>query len=421
MKKVIKITEGELARIIKKVLTEMPMGVPNNITETASEIYNGILSTFSDIDPNSKDTEYHKVIHGDFSIKDYSFNTVKIEINIRELDDIGFKPTIMGAAIRGVASVQDDRIVNKIESELDILFNMVVGLQWNFGMIMDLFRTERPKYEATLSHELMHAFDHYNKPSTYAGNAAIYRSVQEIGIAKVEPINHFTHLLYFTHQTEEITRSTEFYSELKQRKITKDQFKKYFLNHDMIGKLKECRDYKFSKLVSDLHNYMGPIDEFLIEVKNMDTGYPGEIDLNARDIVKIHLVLDFLHNMLINGRIEVFHKMIKSSINPFIDFLPPQIKEVILNQKQKYLDKFVKDARKHKNYRDFFEYEIKKLNFAGDKTIKKLSKLYDMAGDNNNSIVNWDLHHKINKTSEKTMKNLQELLRNKDPKIKKDK
>lgn len=54
----------------------------------------------------------------------------------------------------------------------------------------------------------------------------------------------------------------------------------------------------------------------------------------------------------------------------------------------------------------------KRLNLAADKMIRKLAKLYDMVEhDEKSSIVNWDLHHKINKTAEKTLKEIKNLAR----------
>jgi hypothetical protein len=269
-----------------------------------------------------------------------------------------------------------------------------------------------------LAHEIMHKYDHFKKPERYLGHNATYNAVQSIGIKGVDPINKFTHLLYYVHQTEEITRSSQFYSLLKNNHITKEKFKQFFNESDMIEKLRECRDYTLAKLVSELHEYIEPINDFLEEVKDR-VGEP--IDLNGTDIYKINLVLKFTFMMLINAKLEIFHNILKSSINPFALMFGKEPFEADMMEKQKFMDDFIKQARKYKNYKDFFGNEIKMLNFAGDKTIKKLSKLYDMVDSDKNSLVNWELHHKINKTAEKTKERLHELLSNTTPEIYKKK
>lgn len=413
MKKIIKITESELVRIVQKVLTEMPMGVPDNITETASEIYNAILVDINkNINPNSQETSYNTTIRGNFHIKDFNFDTINIEIAIEEFsDDVGFKPTLAGAAIRGAGRVENDKIIRKVDSELDILFRIAVGGHWNFGMIVDLFKSERSEHESSLAHELMHAFDHYKYPEGSLKSNAEYSASQSARLGNIDAINHFNFLLYFTHQIEMVTRASELYSYLKSEKITKEQFKEHFLNHKMIKILKECRDYTFSNLVTQLGQNMDEINRFINHIMTHDTGYPHKIEPNMSDIQKIHIALDFAHQQITNHKIESFHEGLSSSVTPFTFLLPPELSDKIMEEKQNFLDKFVKEARKFKNYRDFYEYEIKKLNFAGNKAIKKLSKLYDMVDSDKNSIVNWDVHHKINKTAEKAMERINELFK----------
>jgi archaellum component FlaC len=155
-----------------------------------------------------------------------------------------------------------------------------------------------------------------------------------------------------------------------------------------------------------------------VEVKDR-TDEP--IDLNGTDIYKINLVLKFTFIMLNNEKLEIFHNILKSNINPFALMFGREALKADMEEKQKFMDDFVKQTRKYKNYKDFFGNEIKMLNFAGDKTIKKLSKLYDMVDSNKDSIVNWELHHKINKTAEKTKERLNELLSDTPPVIYKKK
>jgi hypothetical protein len=272
-----------------------------------------------------------------------------------------------------------------------------------------------------LTHELMHKFDHYKNPKEYAGNHAEYTAIQKVGIKDLTPVNTFMHLLYFTHDIERVTRSSEFYSQLKVKNITKKDFKQFFEDSELINTLKECRDYTFGKLVSELHGYMPAIDGFLQEVKASDADIGREVDLEGTDINKINMALKLVFKILINAKINVFFNLFQDQVDPFQSLFNPNEAEKQREETQQYVDNFMKKVKKYDNYSDFFGNEIKRLNFVGDKTIKKLSKLYDMVDDDKQSIVNWDLHHKINKTAEKTRERLNELISDKIPRIVKKK
>ena len=125
--------------------------------------------------------------------------------------------------------------------------------------------------------------------------------------------------------------------------------------------------------------------------------------------------------MVKNESSKQFIDLIQRDVKQFNLFINPEGDDIAMVEKQKHVDEFVKKISKYDNAHDFFGNEIKRLNFVGDKTIKKLSKLYDMVDDDKNSIVNWDLHHKINNTAEKTKLKLTELLSNETPKINKNK
>lgn len=417
MKKIVRITEGDIKRMVKRILSEMPLGVPDNITEVANQIYNIILVRFpSENDLRSNNTTYETTIYGDFHVKDLFFDTVKIGLEMNTALDPNFDPAIIGATVKGTAKIIDDKMHRLTDEVLDIIIRFAVGTEWNLGTIMDLIKRERTSIESMLAHEIMHKYDHFKEPITHAGPAADYNAYQKLGIDNVDPINHFMHLLYFIAETEERTRPSEFYSQLKINKVTKQEFKKFFDESDMISKLRECRDYSFTKLVSDMHDNMDGINEFL-KVVNNSGQLNKPIDLNASDISKINETLNLVWIMFTNLTGSIFADILRSNINPFRAMFDPESTDREMAKKQGYLDEFLKRVRKYKNYRDFFENEIKRLNFAGEKTIKKLSNLYAMVENDKNSIVNWDLHQKINDTAGKTREKLQELLSDEPPKI----
>lgn len=414
MKKVIRLTEEDIRGIVMNILMERH-GVPDNITKVASEIYNSIMAHFpSEYELNTNNEEYDITFYGNYLVGDMKFDTVNFKIKMEDTGIPDLRPTLAGASVMGPATVEGDRVVKETNTDFVVILRIAVGRQWNFGMILDLIKTDRTKIESMITHELMHKFEHYKKPENYVGQSASYNAYQQVGINNVRPINEFFHLLYFVHETERRTRSSEFYSQLKSENITKERFKEFFNESEMIKTLKVCRDYTFKKLFLELHGYMDGINTFLEGVKDHIT---EPVDLNGSDAYKIHLTLKLTHKMITNAKIDIFSEILKSTLNPFQLLFDSDGMEDELRQKQGFMDNFVKQSRKYENYQDFFGNEIKRLNFVGDKTIRRLSNLYDMLDNENNSIVNWDLHQKINKVAEKTKSKLNELLSDEPPSI----
>ena len=398
MKKTNKLTESDLKRIVGRILSEMAMGVPDNITQVGNQLYNIVVTKFSsEFDLNSSETIYKTTIRGEFRVKDFFFDVVNIELKIDNVYKSNSDPDIAGATVMGKAKIKDNRLERVTSSVLDVVLRFYVGDGWNLSVIMDLIKNEKTKIESMLTHEIMHKYDHFKDPTIYAGITAEYNAFQEVGINKVPSLNHFMHLLYYISEAEERTRPSEFYSQLQINNVTKEEFKEFFDKSDMITILRECRDYTFSKLVNDLHNEIPGINAFLKKVN--DSGQRDEpINLNSSDINKISETLNLVWILFGNLSANIFFEMIKSDINPFRALFDPASQEVELRKKQEYIDEFQKRTRKFKTYREFFENEIKRLNIAGEKTIRKISKLYAMVENDKNSTINWELHNKINNT-----------------------
>jgi hypothetical protein len=361
------------------------------------------------------------MINGDFWVGDYEFDSASVELNLSDYNDDHFDdpPQLIGAAVGNRARIQGNRVIDEVSGNVNIRIRFAVGRNWNLGMLLDIMKEQKPKLISVLSHELFHQFEHHKLPNRDARLKASYESYQGVRIQNVQPLNKFLHLLYFIHETERYTRPSEFYGELKANNVTKEKFKEFFKESQIIKDLEECRDYTFAGLMNDLRNHMDEIDEFLNILKTQG----AEIDMDVPDSVKINNLLKYFHIILNNATMQEYMSILKSGINPFAAMFTSMagIENPEAEQAQKHLDDFVKEIQKFKNYQDFFDYWIKKINFVGETTIKKLSKLYAMVDNDKDSIVNWDLHHKINRTADKTKMRLQELIKDPDTKITKKK
>jgi len=90
------------------------------------------------------------------------------------------------------------------------------------------------------------------------------------------------------------------------------------------------------------------------------------------------------------------------------------------SKQHKFLVKYVKSLNKFDNYKDFFIHEFEQFKNVSEEMMKKISKLYAMAKDDENisnvltkinakstneSIKDWDLYHEI-KTKQTIFKDL---------------
>jgi glycosylphosphatidylinositol transamidase (GPIT) subunit GPI8 len=104
---------------------------------------------------------------------------------------------------------------------------------------------------------------------------------------------------------------------------------------------------------------------------------------------------------------ELFITMTEHSYDDFLKFgsqlglLPSDAEEKVkqLEKTDKIRNKFLSQTIKYqKNPTKFFKDEIENFQYIANKMLKKISKLYAMAKDDeqvSESILNWDLHQKI--------------------------
>ena len=230
----------------------------------------------------------------------------------------------------------------------------------------------------------------------------------------------FLYYSYYAHSIEEIVCPSEVYSTMRTMNITKSQFDEFFKNNDVIKLLKDIRNFKMDKMISDLYEYIPQIDEFFNYIEK-DEHLPFSIPNRGNTSEeKIHAFLSIVYQLIVHSKIGTYADFLNRTVqitNPLLVFLGVMSADETLKaeesirKRNEMLKKYIIMVAKDKNYRNFFGNEEKRLNFVADKTIKKLAKLYDMAKDEKSSIVNWDLHHKINKTAEKTIEEVKKLFR----------
>jgi len=370
------ITEEQL-----RILTET-LGVPNNITETAQEIYNGMYKYLIGNKTEYIDSNFNFTLSGDFNIgskkddngnltPDFIFIDVMIFVNLEK----GYYGSLALNNVSQNAKQGDPEDETLIMKEMDysIEYN---AIHFNFksnyycgttyGSIANYIKKNWKIVNTKLSHELKHQYDRYKNPNIRIGKRADYFSKSDYSNPKllsIPPMNEFIFFMYYTSYFENLVRNSELYTELKQNKITKNNFKEFMSTNGTIKQLIKIRDLSLDKIIMDIKtNYLKELDKFLNYV------YP----------------LWDLNTVQIDNKINEFLKLINIDIhNLKREYITNYIGEItaeLMANHKKYLNKQFK-FNNNERYLEFFYNEQKQMNKKAGDMLNKLYKMYDLLGE----------------------------------------
>jgi hypothetical protein len=363
------------------------LGVPSNLINTANKLYDLIINiippsyTFEELDG------FNEVINGEFEIGDHTFSGVNFEINLREHDTL----EIAGMHTGEKAKVTDKfKFKTKLGKKFELGFNFV-GPRTTTGQdIIDLIKKEKLEFVGSISHELKHRYDKFKNPKMGLGLKSRYVVASNRGFGDIRPINEFIHYLYYTHIVESLVRPSEIAALIETGEISKKDFYKFLTDTRTFKRLSNIRNFDYNEFKENIKSEIPKIKE-LFDFN--DISYEGmsddEILEKTLDLVYKNLrdwEASFVHQRLLDNPLEALFGFTGAKDTFFQNYL-------------KNMERFGND------YNKFFNYEIKLMNYIGDKMIRKISKLYDMARDTKNeSIINWDLWRMINENNQKISK-----------------
>jgi hypothetical protein len=253
---------------------------------------------------------------------------------------------------------------------------------------------------ASLAHEIKHKYDKQSKKYSLMGPDATYQATQRrsnFGIPVLDRV--FFRYMYYIHGIENLVRPVEVASSMRSKNVTKSQFLDFLQNNRVFRELVEIKKFTFEDFINELKEDEDRLDA-LIEHIGED---PSEMTLDE----KINRVLEVAYIDLVNNRMEIFVIMTQHHMDDMIKFagqlgmLPPNLDDEVkkLEKTDEIRRKFLSYVTKYeKNPTKFFEDEIENFQYIANKMLKKISKLYSMAKDDeqvSESILNWDLHQQI--------------------------
>lgn len=390
------------------------LGVPEGINKQASKLYNELI----------KDLEsYQKGDKGLPNLSDYGddgdtvmlIGRYDLQINDLKLDEVPFllrfyyvedipEPELMAASYgnkHGFTKDKDNIKLKQNYKDSFFLLKVVVGKTSTKESLMS--KIKRDLKPDIIAHELMHLYDNFKKGKSSVEDTAEYNSYQKSGFPPI--ISDFLHLLYYMTSIENIVRPSELYQSLLDNMVSKSNFKDFVEQTKIMKNIRKAENFSLSKFKEEL--------ESDIEVNRMvsqaiDNGYQsvGSVSDDALNLLMINIA---------SGALDTTDSIIKSyvsqsamSLNPLELFAlisgndSKEMREVEKLANKKFNQILSKYQKYEKNPQKYFEYLEKKLNFVADKMKRKLYKLYDMVKDTTNkSIINWELHNKINSKNEK--------------------
>lgn len=387
----------------KSIISEA-LGVPEGIVQSAIVVYQKILEEIKLTRKSPKGMEIQVLLPKREVIKigDKTFNTINVKINFHEHETM----ELAGMAFRNMIKFVDSRMILKFQQDnpKEINLSMEFTAPKNFKKkdFLDYLETNKNSFIPIIGHELKHGFDALKRKfytprehSLYAAKTSTYFDIP--------PIDTFIMSLYYIENVENLVRPSELATQLELGNIDKSKFLEFLQKSDIYNRLKKVNSFSFEEMKKDVYNYMPRIKEILasenIKVKNKDEA----VELILRGVM-----------------ITLGTKALTAYLNVVTVRPEEQIFAAYRPDKRKIMDKFHSEVMRFgDDYEAFFKYEEKRMKEVSEKLMKKLSKLYayvkDTKPEDEKSIRNWELHHKISGTKDEgyqfEMKSLEELFK----------
>jgi hypothetical protein len=295
------------------------------------------------------------------------------------------------------------RIQKSSTAEIEI--DYAVSDNWEPIDLYNTLMKSKTKHLASIAHELKHKYDKQSKEIDLIGREALYHSTIKMGRSAIPAIDSgFMRALYFVSMAENLVRPVEIASIMKSKNITKSQFKDFLMKTDVYRELQNIKNYTFEDFINDMKEQMDRVNA-LLEHVNVD----GLEDMSEDD--KIKKVLEVIYGTLTNTRLDLFQDMTSIRQDDFLSMFKGLFGQDLRKDdpQQKGLEqvrnKFYNYAAKYKdNPVKFFEDEFENFNYTANKVLKRLSKIYAMAQDDekpvSESIINWELYQKVKEQKE---------------------
>lgn len=346
--------------LIRNVIREA-LGVPENIYETANEVFQKFSNSLKKIDSKEpiEPGLYNFNVKGTFRISDFTFSTVKINVKIEENEKFN-QPELISMAVTSESKKTKDFKLKLLKYKtINLNIFIIVPENYDNNELYQFLQDNKKEFIVSFTHELKHAYDHYKKIFDNPKQRALYNAVSGRGFG-IEPIDLFFHDIYFTLATENLVRPSEVVAAIKNNEISQKDFLDFLKSNDTYKNLKRISNFTFEKLKEELKNHMERIDELLYHMN-----FPVS---ESTEDEKINEVLRLIMVNVGNWSIESFKDIITTSM----------VEEIFgfSGEKEKIFRRFYERQRRFKNPEEFFGFYEKQFHYVADNMLRKIAKLY---------------------------------------------
>lgn len=357
------------------------MGVPDNIVNSATGLYQSILQDFN-TRGQSQDLIFKSMRGKDLidykidlplstKIGNLEFNSV--ELNVRLLAATKSEKERVDIISWGVLNMpdrQDDYKLYYDKSAIDkIYLNVifVIASDVKFSDIYDYLNAKKSQMIGILSHELKHVYDKFMFGKSFLEDIIDYGTWSQTRTG-FGPIDDFIYYLYVISKTESLVRPSEIAGEILTLDLTKSDFRKFLEENSTYKNLITIKNFTYDGLKKELHE----------DIENIKKGFIDIEDESDEEIVDA--VLDITFDKIIRGQSKSMSDVLRLSEPNSILINNLQIKIFGMCKDIEFFKKYV-DKRLFKDKDQFFIFWERKLKFEAEKTIKKITKLYDLCKD----------------------------------------
>jgi hypothetical protein len=402
------ITENQL-----RLITEA-LGVPDFILDAAEMLYEIVENDIKSIDSVEDEYEFDGEIEFELGDKKkIKIDSYELKVEIEKVEGHGDGVIdIISMGMSGGFGFNRDVYMKESQpsTTLELTITFAVGENWEPSGLIQKMEEDRDGQIASLAHEIKHKYDKQSKKYSLMGPDATYQATQRRGNFGIPVLDRvFFRYMYYIHGIENLVRPVEVASSMRSKNVTKSQFLDFLQNNRVFRELVEIKKFTFEDFINGLKEDEDRLDA-LIEHIGED---PSEMTLDD----KINRVLEVAYIDLVNNRMEIFVRMTQHHMDDMLKFggqlglLPSHLEKDVkkLEKTDEVRSKFLSYVMKYeKNPTKFFEDEIENFQYIANKMIKKISKLYAMAKDDQQpveeSIKNWELYQKVKEQKEGKIK-----------------
>lgn len=375
MKKLI-LTENQYKLLLKEA-----SGVPNNIINVASQIYNQFIKDLKNDEQLVTDlnnTEFK--INGNFEIGDVTFKDSYINLSL-----IGGSDEItqyqFGINPKDYQYFTNDlKLKPKNEPQpITIDVGFMVSTDTTVKDFKNHLISNETEYVSTLAHEIKHAYDSIKTPKPNIGSMANY--VANISMS-VDEFEEFFYNLYYIENAENLVRPTEIITQIEKLGITKKDFLTFITSNKVVTQLKKIQSFSFENLYNSIlekrlekNKNRRELNSYTLEYTTLPPKEKSEI------IQELNNDLDEIFQIHKRKRIESFIMILEEMFDT---------KEIPEEYKKTAIEKFKNDTNKlfGGNSANFYREAEKLMKTKSTEVLRKIYGLYALTKDNPNNIKN---------------------------------